>query len=776
MYHFRVKIIGRSRGGSAAGAAAYRAGGRSPASALSYRTGEVLADPLTGQRHDYRSKGRIDADGFGVVHTEVIAPAKAPEWVFDLQQLVNRVEAAERRRDAQQFRELEISLPRELSLADQRTLLRAFVQRECVNRGMVAIIVIHDERAADGGRNPHAHVMLTMRDLKGDGFGLKVRAWNSRELLQTWRKTWAEMANAMLKARGHEARLDHRSFRDRDIELEPDAYIGPTKAQSKEGVIARGRVEMREEVKERNRSRALTRPPWFLEQITRMQSTFSLGELDNLIRRYTGLQPGSDEAIELKKGVLAAPDLLRIPSDVRGGDRFTTHSLFGCEVRLLKGAEALAQRSSGAIHRLDVTDLSESQRKAAQQLLSGADLVALEGVAGAGKSFLLSRVRAAFEKAGHRVRGVALSSIVARTLGKEAGMPSQTIRSLLTDLEREAPHAPLQRGDVVVLDEAGLVGSRQLERIVSHIERAGAKLVLVGDTRQLQSIEAGAAFRAIVQRHGAAKLGEVRRQHTPAHRDATEAFARGRTAKAMEVYVSEGAVRSHRTREDAMRSLIFDWVHAQRFSPSQLILAHTRDDAAKLNNLARLAMRAEGRLGDDVSVSVLVAQEIAGTMTERRDKRAFAIGDDILFTRNEAALGVQNGSLGRLIAIKPGGEFHVRLPDGQTIAFNPTAYPHLEHGYAMTVHKAQGVTVDRAFVFASRGFDAHMTYVAMTRHRDQVGLYYGDDDFAEGSLIPSLSRDRFKDFSLDYVFDPSVREQPSIARDTISRERGLDRD
>jgi Ti-type conjugative transfer relaxase TraA len=772
MYHFRVKVIGRSSGRSAAGAVAYRAGGRAPAASVAYRMGETLRDELTGQRFDYRAKGRVDADGHGVLHTEILAPPGAPAWVLDLQRLVSTAEAAETRKDAQYFRELEISLPRELSLEDQRTLIRAFVEKHCVKRGMVAMIAIHNERAADGGDNPHAHVILSMRTLEANGFGKKERAWNSREIVQTWRKAWAALANDMLEARGFDARLDHRSFRDRDIDLEPDVYVGPKQAIGRDGVIACARSRQRDEVKAINRKRALADPDWFLAQITRMQSTFTLSDLGVLIRRYTGLEHGDPDARALADGVLKARDLLPISTD-KGAQIYSSRTLVECEMRMVKSAARLAQRARPAPTIADQAGLSPAQRRAAQHVLDGPDLVAIEGVAGAGKTFLLDRVRASFENDGRRVRGIALSAIVARNLGRDAGIESMTIRSFLKDQTRAQPFDALRRGDVLVLDEAGLVGTRDFEAILGHVERAGAKLVMVGDTRQLQAIEAGAAFRSLVQTHGAARLSEVRRQKAEPDRAATSDFARGQTQKALIAYQARGALRAADTRASAMRALIFDWMQSRRLAPSQLILAHRRADAAELNRLARLALKSEGLLGKEVSIPVTVLEEIAGAASERQERRCFAVGDDILFTRNDHTLGVQNGALGRLSAIKPGGEFIVTFPDGRVTALNPKYYSYLENGYAMTVHKAQGATVDRAYVFASATFDAHLTYVAMTRHRDQVGLYYASEEFEGADLIATLSRDRPKDMALDYL-------NPALTRDLGAappeRGRGLERD
>lgn len=773
MYHFRVKVIGRSSGQSAARSAAYRTGGRGSAGAVAYRVGGVLIDPVTGETQDYRQKGRVDADGAGVLHTEIMAPAGAAPWVFDLQSLINRVEGAEKRRDAQLFRELEVSLPRELSLPDQIALVHAFVDRLCVRAGMVAIISVHNERAADGGMNPHVHVLLTMRELTPDGFGPKVREWNARTLVREWREAWAEMGNDMLEARGFDRRLDHRSFKDRDLDLEPDVYVGPGRGKDFNGVIVDQRRLDRAAIKSRHGARALDDPAWVLTQLSRLMATFTEADIGAFLARYTDLAP--DAAARVKSAALRAPELLEIAADTQGPKRFTTRELFDCEVRLAKTAAVLAERHGPSPTRIDLSGLSDAQRKAAQHVLRGPDLTAIEGVAGAGKSHLITRLRAAFEADGFRVRGAALSAIVARNLSESAGMSTQTLASLIKDIGRETPYAPLQRGDVLIVDEAGLVGSRMMEKVLAEVARTGARLILIGDTRQLQAIEAGAAFRAIVERHGAAQLGEVHRQAAPWQREATQDFAQGRTGAALDAYRAHGMHRACGTENEAMTLLVGDWLRDRESGGTQIILAHRRMDAAKLNRDVRAALRAEGRLGRDVEVPVLVTDDIAGVPVERRETRAFATGDKLLFTRNEYGLGVENGAIGEITALARTGVMMVRLADGREVGVDPRLHPYLEHGYALTVHKAQGLTVDRAYVFASDSFDAHTTYVAMTRHRSDVGLYYGRDRFGnDADLTARLSRERAKDTTLDYEA-VRRREPPRLQSMTASRSEIIER-
>lgn len=218
IYHLRAKVIGRAQGKNAVASAAYRQGGYSVVAMASYRAGSALTDERTGRTWDYTRKG-------GVEHTEIIAPGDAPAWALDRSELWNRVEAGEKRKDAQLAREIEISLPRELSADQCIDLVRSYVRTEFVHRGMIVDFAIHRPRASDGGEQPHAHIMLTMRSLSGDGFGKKERSWNGDDLLAHWREAWSAAANAALAEAGQEARIDHRSLKEQGIVREPAPYL-----------------------------------------------------------------------------------------------------------------------------------------------------------------------------------------------------------------------------------------------------------------------------------------------------------------------------------------------------------------------------------------------------------------------------------------------------------------------------------------------------------------------------------------------------------------------
>lgn len=204
IYHCSAKVIGRSSGRSATGAAAYRAG-------------EKIVDHRTGLIHDYTRKGGVD-------HAQIIAPANAPEWATDRSALWNEVEAVEKRKDAQLCREVEVAIPRELTVEQQRQLVLDFAREQFVARGMVADVAFHHQ----DGENPHAHILLTTRTIGPDGFGQKAREWNDKQLLEQWRSQWAEHANRALERAGHAERIDHRSLADQGIDRQPTQHLGPT--------------------------------------------------------------------------------------------------------------------------------------------------------------------------------------------------------------------------------------------------------------------------------------------------------------------------------------------------------------------------------------------------------------------------------------------------------------------------------------------------------------------------------------------------------------------
>ena len=727
IYHLHVKVIGRKSGSSAVASAAYRSGSR-------------LRDERQGRVQDFSAKR-------GVVHSEVMLPDNAPEAWSDRERLWNDVEAFEVRKDAQLAREVEFAIPREMSVRDGIELARDFVRVEFVDRGMIADLNVHWDMGEDGMPKPHAHVMLTMRAVDENGFGQKVRDWNRTEMVERWRERWAELANERLAELDIDARIDHRSLEAQGIALEPQSQIGaPAQRIEGEGIEAADRAEMHREIARNNGEEIIADPSVALDAITQQQSTFTPRDMARFAHRHSD---GIDQFNAVMGAMRSAPNLVELGKDARGEDRFTTREMIEAEQRLHRAAELMAERERHAVRDADREAaltlaerrglvLSGEQAEALAHVTDRPDLGVVVGHAGTGKSAMLGVAREAWEAAGYQVRGVALSGIAAQNLESGSGISSRTIASLEHGWEQGRDG--LTSRDVLVFDEAGMVGTRQLERVLSHAAEAGAKVVLVGDPQQLQSIEAGAAFRSIHERHGGAEIGEVRRQRENWQRDATRDLATGKTGHALGAYRSRGMVHEAQTREQARDDLIDRWDRDRQASPdrSRIILTHTNDEVRALNEAARGRMRAASDLGDEVRVTV------------ERGMRHFASGDRVMFLQNERGLGVKNGTLGTIEQVSA-QSMTVQTDDGRSVRFDIKDYNRIDHGYAATIHKAQGMTVDRAHVLATPGMDAHSSYVALSRHRYGVDLHYGRDDFANPDrLTRTLSRDRAKDMASDY--------------------------
>ncbi len=490
------------------------------------------------------------------------------------------------------------------------------------------------------------------------------------------------------------------------------------------------------------------------EGLVRQQSTFV--ERDAWRALAEGMQGvGGIREIEARMDALRRdPEVVWLGEDRRGEARWSTESLRRLEATAIARAEIGAEDRAHALAPEQIEpilrarpQLSAEQVEAVRHLCErGGAVATVEGLPGTGKSVLLDAARAAWEAAGYRVVGAALSGKAALGLQESAGIPSATLHARL---KAWAPEPDVTAGEpasggalpvvndgmlfanggrpaagaldartVVVVDEAGMADSRKLAALIGATRDAGAKLVLVGDHRQLQPVEAGGLFRAIAERLETASLTEIRRQAEPWAREAVHAVAEGRAGAALEAYERRGLLHVGDGKAETVRALVSAWAEAGRDHPgeSRLMLAGERADVRALNAAARDHLQQTGHLGQ--------GQRIA---TEH-GPRAFAVGDRVVCTRNSTPYGVKNGQLGTVEGIevrREGAALRVRLDEGGRVATLPTArYGHLDHGYALTTHKAQGVTVDRAFVLAGGNMaDRELGLVQLSRHRREARVF-----------------------------------------------------
>ena len=262
----------------------------------------------------------------------------------------------------------------------------------------------------------------------------------------------------------------------------------------------------------------------------------------------------------------------------------------------------------------------------------------------------------------------------------------------------------------------------------------------------MQPINAGAAFRAIADRIGFIELEGVRRQTEAWQRQASVDFGRSRTAEGLAAYAEHGAVRFEADGAQARAAIVRDVMADMAANPesSRIVLAHRRVDVRALNDDVRDARREKGELTNEAAFPT------------HDGERQFAAGDRLVFLENDRKLGVKNGMLGTVERAEEGA-VRVRLDpsegkeSGRLVEVDAESYRAVDHGYATTIHKSQGATVDRAFVLASESMDRHLAYVGMTRHRAAVMLYAARDEFRDlGALSDRLSRSNAKETTLDY--------------------------
>ena len=710
--------------------------------AAAYRAGEAIEDRRLEVMHDYTDKT-------GIAHKEILAPAGAPAWITNRAELWNQVEAFEKRCDSQVAREMNIALPKELDFEQSRELLRAFVKEEFVERGMVADFAMHMGDA----NNPHAHVMLTMRELAGDGFGRKQREWNDRKLLEHWRSAWSLHCNRALERAGHEARIDHRTLGEQGIDRVPTVHLGPAADLEARGIATDMGDRQRKildinQVRELHRSRE-ERIDRALEALTQRASTFTEKDVARIVlKQAAGEHLGPDELRATVNHVWGRADVVLLGEDAKGDLRLTTTEMLALEKRM---AESAQERQGTWSHRgsgiLDGAGLNTEQRKALAWAMGKDGVALIEGLAGTGKTSLLLAARRSWARAGLEVRGAALAGKAAQGLQEGAGIRSQTLHSLLDELR--SGKTTLGDRDVVVVDEAGMIGSRQMAELLERAGEARAKVVLVGDSRQLQPIDAGGAFRTLSNELGAARLTGIQRQKEEWARQSVLSFAMGRSVVALKSFAERGLLTWSADRQASAERLVGDWAKSRLEEPqaSQLMLAGTRAEVAQLNELARQSRLTAGELSKGVAVAT------------SQGGREFSIGDRLLFLRNDKALGVKNGTLGTIESLRTRGEFcelRVRTDQGQSVTFTNEQYSYIDHGYATTVHKAQGQTVDRAYVLLGRMHDRELSYVSASRARGETRLYADAERFPnQARLAQQMGVSHQKDTSRDYAAKPT---------------------
>lgn len=449
--------------------------------------------------------------------------------------------------------------------------------------------------------------------------------------------------------------------------------------------------------------------------------------------------------------------------------------------------------------------LNEEQRKAVDHLTKDpGGLKMLSGLAGTGKTTTLRVCGEIWREEGYKVVGAALAGKAARELEDGARIKSETIRKRELQIDPSLGHRmwhhayqlyraghkwktnrldrlKLDRKTVLVIDEAGMLGAKDTVSMLRKAKKAGAKVVLVGDERQLPAIEAVSGFNALQDRHGSASLTDIVRQRDPWMREAVTKFAEGDSKTGLSMLLKRGRLHlGGRGREATMKKLIDVWSEktpTAKDVSEAAILAGTRKDARRLNELAQEVRRNRGDLGR-FGVS-LGREEIDGK--RRKPLKAYR-GDRVMFMKNNRGLDVSNGETGtvkRVDAPPLGrGRMWVEMDDGRKVEVNLARFDHLTLGYAATTHKLQGASVEQSFVYTNpKDASREMSYVQVSRHRGDVNVFMPghakDEDLAELKCAMEKSTQRVLAAEREKEISVRVREEEEARNRELARERTL---
>lgn len=458
----------------------------------------------------------------------------------------------------------------------------------------------------------------------------------------------------------------------------------------------------------------------------------------------------ADEALAFGKQIEESGRIVFVGLDeTTGAEMFSTEAIILAEKAMLR--TALEQRDRRDFVRADILDrvladrptMSAEQARAVRHALNRDGISAVEGSAGAGKSYAMEAVKEAVERSSGEVHGIAPSWKAVDVLRNDTKLREEMARAVSGFVIKLGKgEIVLNERSVVIMDEAGMVGTSDMAAVVEAVAKAGGKLILTGDTRQLQPVVAGAPMAALGKALGTSRMDEIRRQKGASEeegkwmRAASIDLAIGDPIRALEAYDRAGAVTWSDDRDHLMTGLVNDYIATRTQAgdppPTMAVLTGWNMDARAINERIRAELRERGLLGGEITINAIPRG------MEKAQEMVLAKGDEIIFgeTVEVGGVTIRNADIATVLAIQPGDDPRVRLrlaKGGEVTASlsdlvgyreegAPRA-PRIQHSYAMTVHASQGVTVDQAFVANLRGMGRESMYVAMTRHRIGARLY-----------------------------------------------------
>ncbi len=764
-----------------------RGNGKNAVFCAAYIRAEKQTCNRTGETIDF-------SDKHNVLFKKTYLPENAPKWVSSLDQdklspeLWNIIEFAEKRNDSQLYIHDDIAIPVELKFSQAKELVDEFVKEKLAIDGVFADVAIHWESG-----NPHFHVaMPAYRKLTETGFSLKERLTPSQlsQRVKEIRSDFASHANRKMEQYNIDARIDHRSYADRGIDLVPMQKIGKSKYMNG-SLLQKDKVAKNESIKATNLQRINAQPEILLKRLESSKDVFNADDIKQQAMRYnvpidlekhhldqqdkSRSQVVSDtiKVLENDLGIFTEKDVNRaifqlsehtqdhqnivtkltqsdqvIPLGlgVDGRQTYTTKTIFNREKELRKDISSMSNDLRFSVDKPLIDSavakygLNASQANALKHITLPNRAAIVTGFAGTGKSYMLKPAQEIWSQSGYKPIGVALSGVVAASLEKDTGITSYTVASIVKRLKNG--EQVFNDKSIIVMDEMGMTNLESMQTIIAYAKSTGAKFVGIGDVEQTQSIGSGAPTRSMIEEIGTVTMTDVRRQKVDWQRDATVMMETQQTLNAFDLYQQHGHIHYVDQDNSVADKLVSDWINAsQNVSKSSdlLVVTYTNESADKLNTQVRQYLISTGQLEQGQSFKLA-------------DRQAnLSVGDRITFTKRDKQLGIENGYFGQITNIND-KQLSVKIDGGETLTFSLNDYNHIKHGYAATIHKIQGASVEHCFALLdSHGWDRHLMLVAASRHKSSFNLYIDGKQFKTVDEAKEVvSRNGLKDHLSDY--------------------------
>jgi Ti-type conjugative transfer relaxase TraA len=693
----------------------------------------IIKDHQTNVTYNFVRKGD------NVYHT-VLLPSYVDERFKDPEILMNEVESAEKRKNSQLLKDVVIALPddKELDLQDRTAITHEIIEEMAwVKNGLGVQVDIH--KPHNGERNWHAHLLVTTRRFTQDGKSLGAKAVdlnpefkkvNSKAFIipesQMIHQRAKEVMNRYFAKLGLENRVD-------SISMMPQQHLGPVRMR---GII--NEIAEQNELRKLAHLKIIKDSDGVLNRIIRHQSIFSK---QDVVRAVKEIQ-GKEEKQKLIQGVLNSDRLVKLYNeDGKDTKYYTTCDIREEETRLLRIANKIHDNINyhivGNIASLKediakLSNISESQREALQHILLTINgITILRGRAGTGKSQILATAYKLVTHHGQNIIGLSPTHKGVSELKSKGYQQCYTVKGFLFKLHNG--RITLPNNSLLVVDEAGMVSNSDYLELFKIARSSNCNLILAGDEKQLTSIERGGMFEIFASTFGSYVLSDIRRQSQQWAREMALCFAKSDIAAGLLLLERHNGLKIDHTLEESMARLINDWNDSIFNLQERLIITVGNKEVDSINQGIRELLKVSG---------ILTGKEYRRFILESKSDKQYEdymVGDRILFKVTDKELQIENGEFATLVSVND-NKFVAKTDQGREIAFNPEEIS-FKHGYASTVFKAQGASIKDVYVLHNLSGNVRNSYVEMTRHVEQVKLYYNRQATRNmASLISQLAR------------------------------------